>query len=143
MTDSANIVFLAPEEKKDDCVLLISGDEQRFSVPKSIVGLSQTIKQMLSDVGDMGDEELNAIPLPNVDGKTLEQVIEWLSYRTANPVPEIPFDPFYDTPGRKKPKYTPRIGGWDLEYCNRIKGNDKWVGIWPVFWPPTTWAASR
>lgn len=124
MTDS---VALLPEKKKQDFLILIGGDGLRFTVPKSFAGLSATLHALL-DISDGQNEIVYQLP-PDVDGTALAHVIEWLEYRTDNPVPNALCDP---NVANRKPTYKPRIAGWDLEYCNRIKGNEHWAGIWPV-----------
>ncbi|KAM7466402.1 hypothetical protein LguiB_013964 [Lonicera macranthoides] len=57
------------QEKK--LVTLKSSDKEEFVVEESIAVTSETIKNIIEDVG------LELIPLPNVDGKTLAKVIEY------------------------------------------------------------------
>ena len=54
---------------------LMSSDQQHFEVEEDVAHESQTIKNMIED---MGSEE--TIPLPNVSGKILAKVIEYANY---------------------------------------------------------------
>jgi len=69
-------------------VKLESSDDRVFTVPTEIAEMSITIKHMLEDIKDGGEEESeeNApIPLPNVTGKILEKVIEYCKYHHEHP----------------------------------------------------------
>ena len=54
---------------------LMSSDQQHFEVEEDVAHESQTIKNMIED---MGSEE--TIPLPNVSGNILAKVIEYANY---------------------------------------------------------------
>ncbi|KAL7150914.1 hypothetical protein ABFS83_05G145700 [Erythranthe nasuta] len=53
-------------------IVLMSNDGVTFTVEESVAARSQTINQMIEDGCSDGN-----IPLPNVDSKTLEMVIEY------------------------------------------------------------------
>jgi S-phase kinase-associated protein 1 len=64
-------------------VKLASSDDQEFEIPKEIAEMSETLKNMLTDLGE--NEETEAIPLPNVNGETLSSCVEYCKeYLTRN-----------------------------------------------------------
>jgi S-phase kinase-associated protein 1 len=73
------------EEKQTTQVELISKDGQRFKVDKEVIQMSGLVKDMLEEEG----EEDEAIPVPNVDSKPLQKVIEYCQYHYKNPAEEI------------------------------------------------------
>ncbi len=64
-------------EKKE--VILISSDGEEFTVPVSILTISSLISDMTA-VEEDSEEEIESIPLPNVNGSNLAQVIEFCSH---------------------------------------------------------------
>jgi S-phase kinase-associated protein 1 len=58
---------------------------------------------------DVGDCDV-AIPLPNVDGHTMEKIVEFMTYHHQHPDPSD--DDNNDT------KNTNLISPWDKEFCN-------------------------
>jgi hypothetical protein len=111
-------------------ITLTSSDEQEFIVPLSITSLCVTIQNAVRDIGELHAEH-ECLPLPNVDAKTLEKILIWLYYRSKNPVPAVAKES-EETGSYKKPAYTPKISGWDLDYCNYIKDDAFYSGIWRV-----------
>jgi S-phase kinase-associated protein 1 len=78
------------------------GDYKKV-IPKEIAEFSQTIKNMLEDVGDSMSEQ-SAIPLPNILPATFEKIIEYCQYH---------LDHATDTPEALKE--------WDLKFCDLPK----------------------
>lgn len=69
-----NIENLNEDQKKvDNNVKLLSNDNIEFKIEKEVAEKSMLIKNMLEDV----DDSDLPIPLPNVDSKTLDKIIEW------------------------------------------------------------------
>ena len=66
-------------------ITLQSNDGKSRKVDLEIAKLSTTIKTMLDDLGVDGEQE-EAVPLPNVDSKILDMVIEWAKHHEDNPV---------------------------------------------------------
>lgn len=58
-------------------VILSSSDNEDFKIDKEIAKKSVLIKNMLEDIGDDSDAP---IPLPNVNAKVLQKVIEWCTH---------------------------------------------------------------
>lgn len=72
--DNINIKKMNEDPKKvDNSVKLLSNDNIKFKIEKEVAEKSMLIKNMLEDV----DDSDLPIPLPNVDGKTLDKIIEW------------------------------------------------------------------
>jgi len=86
-------------------VKLQSSNEQEFEVEKEIAEQSVTIKNMLDDIGDTDQ----AIPLPNVNSKILQKVIEYCKHHHDHPV-AIQDD-------KDKEKRTDDILPWDQDFC--------------------------
>eukprot|EP01088_Endostelium_zonatum_P001203 TRINITY_DN114_c0_g1_i1.p1 TRINITY_DN114_c0_g1~~TRINITY_DN114_c0_g1_i1.p1 ORF type:complete len:183 (+),score=54.30 TRINITY_DN114_c0_g1_i1:32-550(+) len=73
------------EATSTQTIKLESSDGQIFEVPKRIAEMSITVKHMMDDI-DTSSEEV-PIPVPNVNGKILEKVIEYCKYHDENPDP--------------------------------------------------------
>ncbi|KAJ2492174.1 hypothetical protein IWW37_001622 [Coemansia sp. RSA 2050] len=64
-------------------VVLQSSDGKNFTVERAVAIQSVLIKNLLEDIGE-SDEP---IPLPNVNAKVLEKVIEYCEYHVDDPAP--------------------------------------------------------
>lgn len=91
----------------DEQVQLQSQDGQVFSVPLQVAKMSETVKNLIDDIGV---SEV-AIPLPNVTGKILEKVIIYCNYHIEHPTPVTEGDDKTDE------KRTDNIIPWDKEFC--------------------------
>jgi S-phase kinase-associated protein 1 len=94
------------ESKTGRIVKLESSDKKEFSVPVEVAQMSLTIKNMLEDLGDASE---SPIPLPNVNGKILEKVIEYCKYHYEHPTPQ--------SEEKKDEKRTDDIIPWDRDFC--------------------------
>jgi S-phase kinase-associated protein 1 len=90
----------------DEQVTLLSQDGQSFTVSQTIAKMSETVKNLLDDVGSE-----NPIPLPNVSGKILEKVVEYCKYHAENPAVKI------ENEEKTDEKRTDDIIPWDSEFC--------------------------
>lgn len=72
-------------------IKLISSNNVSFNVEKNIIEKSVLIKNMLEDIG----EDEAPIPLPNVNDKILEKIIEWCKYHKDDPILEEDSDDIY------------------------------------------------
>ena len=88
-------------------VKLISSDGQSISVQENIVRMSQTLNQMLDDLG-LEDMD-NGIPLTNVTSPILEKVVEWCTHHKDDPPPAEDDD--------SRAKRTDDISAWDSSFC--------------------------
>lgn len=86
-------------------VELISNDEVKFLVAKEVAIQSSFIKDMLEEC----DEEAT-VPLPNVDGKTLKKVVEYMEKYVTEKSKEI------EKP--LKGKIEDIVSEWDAEFLN-------------------------
>ncbi|KAJ3028433.1 UNVERIFIED_CONTAM: hypothetical protein HDU68_001659 [Siphonaria sp. JEL0065] len=93
-------------------VKLTSSDGQEFTIASEIANQSILIKGMLEDVGELEDQ---AIPLPNVTGKTLERVINYCISHKDDP----PADP------EAKPKPSEDIDEKDKEFMAALDRSEK------------------
>lgn len=61
-------------------VTLVSCDGVKFpGVDVEIAAGSQTLSDMLDNLGVSEDENEEAIPIPNVSGESLKIVLDWIS----------------------------------------------------------------
>lgn len=75
------------DAKADAEVILVSKDNQQFTVKRQVVvAMSGLLKDMLEE---NADDETPTIPLPNADSKPLKKVIEYCEYHWNNPAEEI------------------------------------------------------
>jgi len=62
-------------------IKLESSDSKVIEVNRDVIIMSQTIKNMLDDVSSDAD----TLPITNVDGRTLEKVVEYCEYHHGHP----------------------------------------------------------
>ena len=92
---------------------LQSSDGEVFQVETQIAKQSNTIRTMLEELG-MGDDDDEAIPLPNVNATILKKVISWCTHHKDDlPPPE-------DDENREKA--TDDISTWDMEFLKVDQG---------------------
>jgi len=80
-----------------DIIKLQSQDNQLFELSIKAATMSETVKNLLEDV-----DTADAIPLPNVTGKILAKVVEYVKHHAENPI---------------VPNETDGINPWDMEFC--------------------------
>ncbi|CAF1186240.1 unnamed protein product [Rotaria sordida] len=103
---------LKKEEMAGHKIKLQSNDDDIFDVEIEIAKLSITIKTMLEDLG-MNDEEV--IPLPNINSAIFKKVIQWATYHKDDP----PLPPSEDDENREK---NTNISSWDQEFLQVDQG---------------------
>lgn len=89
----------------DDKVKLLSQDGQEFEVTVKEAKMSETVRNLIEDTGIE-----NAIPLPNITGKILSKVVEYLNHHAKDVVVVSEDD-------KKEEKRTDDIIPWDLDFC--------------------------
>ncbi|KAG5684796.1 hypothetical protein PVAND_014009 [Polypedilum vanderplanki] len=72
------------DRPSDPQVSVVSSDGTMFHTTLKSILLSGTIKDMIEHIGEGGVENMGAIPLQNVDSKTLEIVIKWIEHHKDN-----------------------------------------------------------
>lgn len=87
-------------------VELQSKDKQSFKVDRDVILMSGLVKDMLEE-GD--EDDCPIIPVPNVDSKPLQKVIEYCQYHHKEPAQEI------EKP--LKGKIEDVICDWDKKVC--------------------------
>lgn len=80
-------------------VVLVSSDNMEFKVDEDVANKFVTVKNLMEDIGSDG-----AIPLTEVDSKTLEKVITYTKYHLENPFTQ-----------NEDEKY---MTSWDEQFCN-------------------------
>uniref|UniRef100_A0A060T3R6 E3 ubiquitin ligase complex SCF subunit n=1 Tax=Blastobotrys adeninivorans TaxID=409370 RepID=A0A060T3R6_BLAAD len=95
-------------EDSEPKVKLCSSDGVEFEVDKKVATKSMLIKNMLDDLGDDDD---NAIPIPNVSSTVLKKVLEYCEYHKDDPMNiEEPVD--------RSKRSVENISEWDQKYLN-------------------------
>ncbi|KAF5336600.1 hypothetical protein D9611_006613 [Ephemerocybe angulata] len=90
-------------------VLLLTSDNEMFSVSEDVVKRSAYIKNMLEDVG----ESDQPIPLPNVQSNVMVKVLEYCEHHRGEPLPSD------DVVDQAEPGERPLdIGEWDQKYID-------------------------
>jgi len=79
-----HVNVVSPASNAAQTVRLESMDEVVFEVDAKVARMSVTISHMLDDISDT-EASASAIPLPNVNGKILQKVLEYCRYHTENP----------------------------------------------------------
>lgn len=69
--------------------LLLGGDGKEFEVALSVAKRSNLIREMIEENEDDSSGEVVAIPLPNVDGKTLAKVLAFCERQASDPLPDF------------------------------------------------------
>ena len=64
-----------------ETIKVITSDDLEFQVPKDILFYSVTLKNMVDDMDGKNED----IPIPNLTGKTFENVLEYLYWHHAHP----------------------------------------------------------
>ena len=93
-------------------IKLKSKDEKEFSISEKAVKRSKLIEGIIEDYQDN-----KIIPLPDVDGKILEKIIEYLNHY-ENSEPKIIKKPL------KNYKMKKAFEKWDYDYINNMNIED-------------------
>lgn len=93
-------------------IKLKSSDGEVFDVDQEVAKASVTIKTMLEDIGGDDDEE---VPLPNVNSSILKRVIDWATYHKDDP-PAPPDDE------ESRERRTDDISQWDQDFLKVDQG---------------------
>ncbi|EIM90003.1 ubiquitin-protein ligase [Stereum hirsutum FP-91666 SS1] len=88
-------------------VLLVTSDNEQFTVDKDVAERSVLIKNMLEDVGETDQP----IPLPNVSSAVMKKVLDYCEHHRGEPLPTAETDSQDET--RKR---TTDIGEWDQKF---------------------------
>lgn len=97
-----------------DEVILITTDNRPYTVLERVARMSGTLKNIMEDRADFSE----GIPLPSVDGPTLERVITWANYH----VDDVVTEPVVKSETETKIKLElsdkpPVIPEWDAQFC--------------------------
>ena len=98
-----------------DMIKLQCSDGQEFIISKDVILMSETIKNMMEDLGNLSGTEDITIPLPNVRGEIMKKVLEFCQYHFENPHPPLTEEEKEEK--EKKKTYTDMIK-WDIDFCN-------------------------
>ena len=90
-----------------------SNEGEIFTVETEIAKKSGTIRNMLEDLGMEGDDNEEAVPLPNVNTNILKKVIEWSTYHKDDPEPKED-----DTTEKRSDD----ISSWDSDFLKVDQG---------------------
>jgi len=114
-----------------DQVTLQTGDGREFKVNVKLAKMSATIADLIEDSGVDAP-----VPVPNLDGRVMEKVIQWCLHHVDDPVEPVAATDAAaaaeaaattaaaaaaatkEEPGRPTPELrTDEISSWDLDYC--------------------------
>ncbi|WOO82048.1 E3 ubiquitin ligase complex SCF subunit sconC [Vanrija pseudolonga] len=93
--------------EKKDSVVLVTSDDETFTVEKKVAERSNLIKSMIEDLPS-SDE---SIPLPNVSSSVLVKVLEYCDHHKNEPLPAADSNDADDA--RRKAS---EIGEWDAKF---------------------------
>lgn len=74
--------------ENEKTVKIQSNDGETFSIPVKVASVSEVIKNAMENEDDDDQENLE-IPIPNVDAKVLQKVIDFCTHYTEEPMKEI------------------------------------------------------
>uniref|UniRef100_A0A8R1YMC4 Skp1-related protein n=1 Tax=Pristionchus pacificus TaxID=54126 RepID=A0A8R1YMC4_PRIPA len=97
-------------------VTLTSSDSKSFTVNRKAISHSGTIENLIMSMGLEDDEVPMPIPLPNVSGAVLQNVISWLD-RHKDDAPYIEKDD-------KAEKRTDDVPQWDQDFLAKFETSD-------------------
>ena len=96
-------------------IKLESSDKELFETNVEIAKCSGTIKTMLDDLGiEDGQEVVDPVPLPKVNGAILRKVLDWATYHKDDAQPAEDDD--------NKEKRTDDISSWDADFLKVDQG---------------------
>lgn len=100
-------------------IKLQSADGETVEVDVEIAKCSGTINTMIESLGiEDGEEEEEAVPLPNVNsGTILRKVIEWATHHKDEPQP-----PEDDEENENRVKRSDNIPAWDADFLKVDQG---------------------
>jgi hypothetical protein len=85
-------------------ISLTSSDGENIQVNKDMAMMSETIKNLIEDVG----ESTQPIPIPNVDGHTLRKISQFCEYHSLHP--NVDVKQYYTSGNITDP--------WDISFCD-------------------------
>ena len=95
-------------------IKLQSSEGEVFTVETEIAKKSGTIRNMLEDLGvEEGEDNEEAVPLPNVSTNILKKVIQWSTHHKDEPTP---------VDDENNQKRTDDISSWDLDFLKVDQG---------------------
>ncbi|GFZ48050.1 E3 ubiquitin ligase complex SCF subunit sconC [Saitozyma sp. JCM 24511] len=95
-------------EDKKETIVLVTSDEEQYTVEKKVAERSVLIKSMMEDLGAHQDMQ---VPLPNVSSSVLVKVLQYCEHHKNDPLP-APDANDQDDARRK----TAEIGEWDAKF---------------------------
>ncbi|RXK41985.1 E3 ubiquitin ligase complex SCF subunit sconC [Tremella mesenterica] len=92
-------------------ILIVTSDDETFTVKVEVIQRSAMIKAMLED---LGEQEGQVIPLPNVSSSVLTKVLEYCEHHKNEPLPVADANDVDDARRR-----TSEIGDWDANQVDQ------------------------
>ena len=89
-------------------IILQSNDNVDFKTDIKVACMSETIKNMINDLGYSDEDASTPIPLPNISSTILKKVLEWAEHHKDD-------QPITDDDDNKE-KRTDDIPTWDAEF---------------------------
>ena len=85
-------------------ITLQTSEGQSHIVDRTVVEMSETIKDVIDDTGSE-----NSIPLSQIDTQTFEQLVKYMTHHTKHPEDHLNHKDVLDD-----------ISEWDIEYCSNL-----------------------
>ncbi|KAF8996313.1 Skp1 family, dimerization domain-containing protein [Cyathus striatus] len=92
-------------------VLLVSSDNMQFNTDKDVICRSVLVRNMIED---LGESDVQAIPLPNVTGSVFKKVLEYCEYHRNEP---FPLDEDQQQDHQNSTRRTTDLSEWDQKFC--------------------------
>lgn len=103
-------------------MFVLSSDDQKIEIPDEVCSYSQTLSNLIEDLGTMMEDE-ESIPTLHIESAILEKIIRYLVHQHAT----LPEDQSRVDPTLSKAKRT--MTSWDKEFINGLADD-------PVGYPP-------
>jgi S-phase kinase-associated protein 1 len=94
------------EELVEESIEVITQDEKRIKIPKTLASMSEYIKGVIA-----ADASAKEIPVKNVNAKTIEKIIQWMEYHKKVASRAIPRP-------LKSGDLKETVGPWDANYID-------------------------
>ena len=95
---------------------VLSSDKKTIEIGEEVLKYSKTLQHLLEDVGGAKDSA-TVIPLPNIRGVVVEEIVKFCKYHAEHPLEESK----YIKGGR-----VDDFAAWDKEFTDNLKG-DQWL----------------
>jgi len=114
----------------EQIIKLLTADGVEFLVPLSDVKKCKSLANTLEDLQD-GGEELDFVPIPNVDATCFRAILEFMKQHPNDVYPDPnappPKKPKKNKPGKVQYMVTNDLPQWDIDFGHRLKADTTYV----------------